>query len=245
MTAVTHAEPGAVDCVLLDVDGTLIDSTYLHALAWQRAFARHQLDVPWWETHFAIGMGGDLLVPHLGGPAVEERIGEQLRAQWAEEYRAVLPEVRAIPGAADLVGHLVAAGHRVALASSGADEFTDAALSLLGLDRDDFAAVTSSDDAERSKPAPDLLRAAMDSAGGSTAVLVGTASGTPKPPTRCPYRSSACAPAASPNPTCWAPEPAVWSTRSSRWSMNRGAPEFRSRRQRRWRGTRASNRHCD
>ncbi|MCV7192730.1 HAD family hydrolase [Mycolicibacterium brumae] len=173
MTAVTHAEPGAVDCVLLDVDGTLIDSTYLHALAWQRAFARHQLDVPWWETHFAIGMGGDLLVPHLGGPAVEERIGEQLRAQWAEEYRAVLPEVRAIPGAADLVGHLVAAGHRVALASSGADEFTDAALSLLGLDRDDFAAVTSSDDAERSKPAPDLLRAAMDSAGGSTAVLVG------------------------------------------------------------------------
>lgn len=163
----------AVDTVLLDIDGTLIDSTHLHALAWQRAFAGRDLRPEWWRIHRAIGMGGDLLVGQLCGAEVEDSLGDALRADWADRYREVLPEVNPFPRAAELVRSLAAAGYRVALASSGAREFTDAALRLLGLSADDFASVTSSDDAENSKPAADLLSVALERAGGQAAVLVG------------------------------------------------------------------------
>jgi HAD superfamily hydrolase (TIGR01549 family) len=164
---------GSVDTVLLDVDGTLIDSGYLHALAWQRAFAAHGLTPPWWRVHRAIGMGGDLLVREVCGSEVEDALGDRLRDEWAERYREVLPEVRAIPGASDLVRALTRSGYRVAIASSGAREFTDAALERLGLASTDVDVVTSADDADNSKPAPDLLTVALRRAGGSSAVLVG------------------------------------------------------------------------
>ena len=64
----------AVDTVLLDVDGTLVDSTYLHALAWMRAFAAHDLIPQWWQVHRAIGMGGDRLITAVAGAEVEERL---------------------------------------------------------------------------------------------------------------------------------------------------------------------------
>ncbi|MCM3896490.1 HAD family hydrolase [Gordonia sputi] len=163
----------AVDTVLLDVDGTLIDSTYWHAYAWQRAFAGRDLTPPWWRIHRAVGMGGDLLVGELCGQQVEDQLGDQLRDEWADRYREVLDRVQPLPRVRELVAGLTDAGYTVALASSGAREFTDAALELIGMTRDDFAAVTSSDDAEQSKPAADLLHAALDAAGGSHAVLVG------------------------------------------------------------------------
>ncbi|WP_454175081.1 HAD family hydrolase [Gordonia sputi] len=163
----------AVDTVLLDVDGTLIDSTYWHAYAWQRAFAARDLTPPWWRIHRAVGLGGDLLVGELCGQKVEDESGDELRDEWADRYREVLDKVQPFPRVRDLVAGLSDAGYTVALASSGAREFTDAALDMLGLSRDDFAAVTSSDDAEQSKPAADLLHAALDAAGGSHAVLVG------------------------------------------------------------------------
>lgn len=164
---------GAVDCVLLDVDGTLIDSTYLHAMAWQRAFAQEGVTALWWRSHRAIGMGGALLVAEVCGQDVEDRLGDRLRARWAQEYRRLLPEVKAFPRAAELVRDLASAGYKVALASSGAAEFTQAALRVLDLNQGDFAAVTSADDADQPKPAPDLLRTAVDRAGGTSAVLVG------------------------------------------------------------------------
>ncbi|AZG44460.1 HAD family hydrolase [Gordonia insulae] len=162
-----------VDTVLLDVDGTLIDSTYLHALAWIRAFAAHDLRPAWWRVHRTVGMGGDLLVGELCGPDVEDRLGDALRAEWADRYREVLPEVRPLPGARRFVEDLNGAGLTVALASSGAAEFTDAALDILRMNRDDFAAVTSSEDVDVSKPEPDILATALDRAGGTRAVLVG------------------------------------------------------------------------
>ncbi|WP_338837439.1 HAD family hydrolase [Gordonia polyisoprenivorans] len=169
----TPTEESPVDTVLLDVDGTLIDSNHLHALAWQRAFAGHDLYPEWWRVHRAIGMGGDQLVGEICGPDVEDSLGDDLRDEWAQQYRKLLPEVRALPRAADLVRMLADAGFRVALASSGAQEFTDVALDLLGLTRSDFAVVTSADDANNSKPAPDLLAVAVERSGGATAVLVG------------------------------------------------------------------------
>nr|WP_212755573.1 HAD family hydrolase [Flexivirga aerilata] len=157
----------------MDVDGTLIDSTYLHALAWERAFETVQVHPQWWRVHQAIGMGGDRLVAHVAGDQVEAAHGDQLRKLWSREYEAVLEEVRPIDGAADFVRSLRDAGLRVTLASSGAPDFTDHALELLGLHRDDVAAVTTADDADSSKPAPDILQVALDRAGGGQAVVIG------------------------------------------------------------------------
>src|SRR6478752_299970 len=142
--------------ILFDIDGTLVDSTYHHALAWQRAFARHQVVLPLWRNHRTVGMGGDKLVAAVAGEEVEERIGDSLRTAWREEYVAVKAEVDPLPGAAELIRALVAAGYTVALASSGDPEFADEALDDLDI-RDQVALLTTSEDAEESKPEPDLI----------------------------------------------------------------------------------------
>ena len=162
-----------IDTILLDVDGTLVDSTYLHALAWTRAFRSVSERPAWVRVHRAIGLGGDKLVAHVLDDAAEEEHGDVLRTRWQEEYAALVPEVAAVPGARDLIVELRRQGLRVALASSGAARFTAAALDLLDLTADDVDAVTSADDVEESKPAPDLLGVALERAGGSRGLLVG------------------------------------------------------------------------
>ena len=162
--------------VLLDVDGTLVDTTYHHALAWYRAFARPDLDEeapPIWRLHRAIGMGGDKLVAHVAGEEVEERAGDRLRDAWKEEYAALRAEVRPLPGAAELVRSLGAQGHRVALASSGDPQFSREAVDLLGIG-DDIELLTTAEDVEASKPEPDLIGETLTRLGGvEQAVLVG------------------------------------------------------------------------
>ena len=150
--------------ILFDIDGTLVDSTYHHALAWHRAFQRYDVKAPMWRVHRTIGMGGDKLVAHVAGDDVERDHGDDLRAAWEEEYAGLVDEVPALPGATDLVRQLAAAGHTVALASSGAERFSKRAVELLGID-DDVAAMTNSDDAEDSKPDPDILAAVLDRLG--------------------------------------------------------------------------------
>jgi phosphoglycolate phosphatase-like HAD superfamily hydrolase len=134
---------------LLDIDGTLVDSTYHHAIAWHRAFAAHDVDVPLWRVHRSIGMGGDKLVAEVAGDRVEAEQGDALRERWQEEYAALLDDVAPLPGASDLVADLHGRGFRVVLASSGAARFSEHAVDLLGVG-DHVAAVTSSDDAEES-----------------------------------------------------------------------------------------------
>lgn len=158
--------------VLFDIDGTLVDSTYHHALSWHRSLARHGVEVPLWRVHRSIGMGGDRLVAHVAGDDVEERLGDRLRESWEEEYRRLLDEVPALPCAARLVCEVAEAGHAAALASSGKREFSEAAVELLGIG-DAVAVLTSADDADASKPAPDLLTSTLDRLGGPAAVLVG------------------------------------------------------------------------
>jgi HAD superfamily hydrolase (TIGR01549 family) len=157
---------------LLDIDGTLVDSTYHHAIAWHRAFAAHDVDVPLWRVHRTIGMGGDKLVAEVAGDRVEAEHGDALRDRWQEEYAALLDDVAPLPGAADLVTDLHARGLLVVLASSGAARFSEHAVELLGVG-DRVEAVTSSDDAEESKPEADILAVALDRVGGERAVVVG------------------------------------------------------------------------
>jgi HAD superfamily hydrolase (TIGR01549 family) len=163
----------AGDVVLFDVDGTLVDSTYHHAVAWHRAFTRQGIQVPLWRIHRTIGMGGDKLVGEVAGDEVEEERGDALRDAWQEEYGELLAEVEPLPGAADLVRTLAAAGYAVALASSGEKPFAEAAVEDLGIGPH-VAALTTTSDAENSKPDADILVATLDQVGDARrAILLG------------------------------------------------------------------------
>jgi HAD superfamily hydrolase (TIGR01549 family) len=159
--------------VLFDIDGTLTDSTYHHALAWHRAFVRIGDPPPLWRIHRTIGMGGDKLVAHVAGEGIEKRHGDELRDLWRQEYVEIRAEVRPLPGAVDLVRQVADSGLRVALASSGDPEFSREAVELLGIG-DLVEVLTTSEDADDSKPDPDLLGATLDRMDGvEQAVLVG------------------------------------------------------------------------
>ncbi|MGN6189491.1 MAG: HAD family hydrolase [Conexibacter sp.] len=163
---------------ILDVDGTLVDSTYHHALAWQRAFRRHDLAIPMWRIHREIGKGGDRLVPDLAGEEVERASGDALRDLQHELYAELLPEIQPLEGAHDLLAALKADGWRIALASSGRADEIDRYLTLLDA-RDLLDAVVSSADVETSKPAPDVLLLAREQAAPDTdpsdALMIGDA----------------------------------------------------------------------
>jgi HAD superfamily hydrolase (TIGR01549 family) len=159
--------------VLFDIDGTLIDSTYHHAVAWHRAFARHDVPVPMWRIHRAIGMGGDRLVAHVADDATEEGLGDRLRDAWREEYVELRREVRPLPGARELIVRLREEGYRIGLASSGDPEFSREAVDLLDV-RDEIELLTTSEDVDASKPDPDLIAETLARLEGvEQAVLVG------------------------------------------------------------------------
>jgi HAD superfamily hydrolase (TIGR01549 family) len=160
---------------VLDVDGTLVDSNYQHALAWYRALRSMGETFPVWRLHRLIGMGGDQVIQHLGGDELEERIGEEARKRQGEEVDALIDEVAALPGARDLLLAIKDRGHRLVLASSGQPRHVDVAVALLDA-RDIADAITSSEDAEQTKPAPDLLQVALKKLGAgpdSSSVMIG------------------------------------------------------------------------
>jgi HAD superfamily hydrolase (TIGR01549 family) len=166
------ADPSPADTAVLDIDGTLVDTNYHHAIAWYRAFRRFELTVPVWRLHRAIGMGGDQLVGAVAGKDTEERIGDDVRAAWAEEFAPLLDEVRPFSRVQELLVDLRRRGFRVVLASSGRAEHVDRYLDLVG-GRTLADAWTTSADVEHTKPAPDLLTAALDRVGGRSGVIVG------------------------------------------------------------------------
>jgi len=166
------AWPRTVDTVVLDVDGTLVDSNYHHALAWWRAFREEGCDIPVWRIHRAVGMGGDRLVAAVAGDHVEDAAGDGIRAAWEKNYDAVLDEISPLPGARALLDTLRERGFQVALASSGIPRHTRHAVDVLGA-HDSAATTTTGEDAEESKPDPELLQVAMDRVDAGRSVLVG------------------------------------------------------------------------
>jgi HAD superfamily hydrolase (TIGR01549 family) len=159
--------------VLLDIDGTLIDSTYHHAIAWHRAFSRLGEVPPMWRLHRAIGMGGDRLVAAVAGDRTEEQHGDDLRDAWRKEYAELRAEVLPLPGAADLVHRLADDGFTVALASSGDPQFSREAMELLGIESV-VAELLTSEDVDSSKPDPDLIQETLSRLDGvDAAVFVG------------------------------------------------------------------------
>lgn len=166
------SEKTGTSAILFDIDGTLVDSTYHHAIAWQRAFNRNHHPIPLWRIHRTIGMGGDKLVTEVAGADVEERLGDTLRDAWKEEYLKIKTEVFPLPGAADLVRKLVRDGYVVALASSGEPEFAEEALDDLDI-RDEVTVLKTSQDVEGSKPDPDLIDVTLEAVETRRAVMIG------------------------------------------------------------------------
>ena len=157
---------------ILDVDGTLVDTNYHHAIAWYRAFRQHDRVVPIWRIHRHMGMGGDQLVASLTSDAWEKEHGDDVRAAEKALYLALIEEVEPLDGARGLIEDLKAQGSRVVLASSAKANEVDHYLDLLDA-RDLADGWTTSADVEATKPEPDLVTAAVEKAGGGDAVMVG------------------------------------------------------------------------
>lgn len=160
------------EAALLDLDGTLVDTNYHHALAWYRAFRRFDIHVPVWRLHRHVGMGGDQFVSAVTDDDVEERHGDDLRKAEGDEYTKLIDETVPLTGARELVVDLKALGLTVVLATSAKPDELDHYLDLLDL-RNVADAWTGADDVERTKPHPDLVLAAMEKAGTEDAVMLG------------------------------------------------------------------------
>ncbi|MGH2700037.1 MAG: HAD family hydrolase [Actinomycetota bacterium] len=157
---------------ILDVDGTLVDTNYQHVIAWYRALRKHEIVRPLWRIHRHIGMGGDNLVRSLAGDEIEEKSGDEIREAEKELYAELIGEVEAMAGARELLEFLKSRGHKVVLASSAKQSELDHYLDMLDA-RELCDAWTSSADVETTKPAPDLVMAAMRKVDAGSAVMVG------------------------------------------------------------------------
>ncbi|MCL3861380.1 HAD family hydrolase [Actinotalea sp. K2] len=166
-------QPG-VGAVLFDIDGTLVDSNYLHVHAWAQAFAEAGLTVDSWRVHRAIGMGSGLLLTDLVGQQDADRHGEALKDRHGELYTQLAAQQRAFDGARELVRAVAERGARTVLATSAGPTSLEHLREVLDLD-DVVTGITSAKDVEHAKPSPDLVEAALEIAGvpPERAVMVG------------------------------------------------------------------------
>jgi len=157
---------------VLDIDGTLVDTNYHHALAWYRAFRGHNVTPPVWRIHRHIGMGGDQLVAAVAGEDVERRSGDAIRDAENEIYMELIDEVQPLDDARDLIEDLSRRVDRVVLASSAKKHEVEHYLDLLDA-RDLADAWTTSADVESTKPEPDLVHAALEAVGADSGLMIG------------------------------------------------------------------------
>ncbi len=165
-----------VKAVIFDVDGTLVDTNDLHAASWAETFRHFGHDVPQDRVRHEIGKGGDQLMPALLPREAVERRGKDMEAFRKDLYmRECLPRARPFPGVPALFERIRAAGQRIVLASSGKADEVERYKEIAGI-AGLIDAATTSDDAERSKPFPDIFRAALERIapiGPGDAVVVG------------------------------------------------------------------------
>ena len=157
---------------ILDIDGTLVDTNYQHALAWYEAFRQSGVTLPVWRVHRHIGMGGDQLVAALTDEGFDELHGDEVRAAEQALYLAAMRTVEPLEGASELIDVLRRRGHRVLLASSAKAKEVDYYLDLLDA-RARVDGWTTSADVARTKPHPDLIAAALAKLDVKEAVVVG------------------------------------------------------------------------
>ncbi|MBA2603201.1 MAG: HAD family hydrolase [Acidobacteria bacterium] len=161
--------------VILDVDGTLVDSNDAHAQAWKDAFAEAGVDVDYGQIRRSIGMGGDKLMPHVSGMSKDSPEGTRISNRRGEIFKErYLPHLRPFPGVRELVERFARDGHRVVVASSADEDELGPLLEAAGVSTL-IQERTSSDDAEHSKPDPDIVQAALKQSGAEpgAAIMLG------------------------------------------------------------------------
>jgi HAD superfamily hydrolase (TIGR01509 family) len=164
---------GGPPAVLFDVDGTLVDSNYLHVHAWYRAFHELKVEVEAWRIHRSIGMDGSTLVASLAETA-DDDTRSQLEDLHSRYYHEMAPMLRRLPGARELLEAVDALSLQIVLATSAPEDELAILRDVLASD-DLVSAVTSSKDVDTAKPRPDIVQVALDRAGvdAAHAVFVG------------------------------------------------------------------------
>lgn len=151
--------------VILDVDGTLVDSNDAHAKAWVEAFAEHGIRVSYEQVRTLIGMGGDKLMPKVSGIRADSPQGRAISKRRGELFlKQYLPHLRPSPGARELLHRMRDEGLKLVVASSAKKDELKPLLKVCGAD-EVIEDKTSSDDADRSKPDPDIVHAALENLG--------------------------------------------------------------------------------
>jgi HAD superfamily hydrolase (TIGR01509 family) len=162
-----------VRAILFDIDGTLVDSNYAHVAAWSRALEQLGHPVDSWRIHRAIGMDSKLLIDELLGGSAGE-LGEEAKALHQALYTDAAGHLRAFAHARELVAEVSRRGQRAVLATSAPESELRILRAVLGIESD-IDAVTSADDVDSAKPAPDIVTAALERAraDASDAIFVG------------------------------------------------------------------------
>jgi len=161
--------------VLFDIDGTLVDSNDAHAWAWVEAFAENNVRVEFVKVRRAIGMGGDKLMPEVSGVEEDSPLGQRVSKRRREIFKTkYLPKLKPFPGSRELVAEVKTRRLKAVAASSAKRDELKALLEIAGAEAL-FDDMTSSDDAEQSKPEPDIVHAALKKAGAPAreAVMIG------------------------------------------------------------------------
>jgi HAD superfamily hydrolase (TIGR01509 family) len=158
---------------LFDIDGTLVDSNYLHVDAWSRAFHELEIDVEAWRVHRGIGMDSQKLLEELLGDRADE-LGERASEWHTAFYSQTKARLRPFAGARELVSALSDAGVTVVLATSAPESELEALRAVLKIE-DSISVVTSSEDVSTAKPAPDIVQVALSKADveSDEAIMVG------------------------------------------------------------------------
>lgn len=164
-----------VESVVLDLDGTLVDSVHVHVVAWRASFLDVGVDVPAVTLHRLIGMGGDRLVTAAAGEPVEQAVGDDVRALHPHHLDRLFRAITPTPGALEMLESLRASGLQVVLASSSDADLTDRLLDVVPGAKTLLHRIATGDDAERSKPAGELVRVALGDTDPAAAVVVGDA----------------------------------------------------------------------
>jgi len=163
------------EVVVLDLDGTLVDSVPLHVIAWQAAFRDVGLTVPSHRLQRAIGLGGDHLVPHVCGEEADRSIGDEVRARHPAHLTPLLDRIHPTEGAAELLAELRRHRVRPVLASSSDADLTARLLARLEGAEDQLDLVVTGSDAEETKPSGEPIARALERAGTTSALVVGDA----------------------------------------------------------------------
>jgi HAD superfamily hydrolase (TIGR01509 family) len=150
-----------IKAVIFDIDGTLVDSVDLHAQAWKETFREYGKNIPYEQVRSQIGKGGDQLLPVFFSHEELDEFGEEMQAHRSKLFkREFLPRVKPFPEVRELFLRLKDDGKRLALGSSASDEELKAMKKIAGIE-DLLEAETSAEDAEKSKPEPDIFQAAL------------------------------------------------------------------------------------